>query len=284
MDLKARILGHLGREQMRVAVEILALPVTDRRRNDALRSALEAAPQATPRALLEALPLPELRQLCAAMGAPAARSRAATVDRLLGLTASAAPEVAVGRAASAAAVEPRRAASGRRSFAAIDFETADNGRDSACSVAVVRVEDGVVTARASHLIRPPRSGFLFTHIHGIRWADVRHAPTFGDLWPRLLPVLDGVDFLAAHNAPFDRSVLQTCCAAAAVRPPLIPFVCTVQVARNKWNIRPTKLPDVCGHLGIPLRHHDAASDAEACARIVLEAGADTEAGWRAYCG
>ena len=42
-------------------------------------------------------------------------------------------------------------------------------------------------------------------------------------------------------------------------------------------IRPTKLPDVCRRLGIPLLHHDAASDATACARIVLAAEAE---GWR----
>jgi DNA polymerase-3 subunit epsilon len=28
---------------------------------------------------------------------------------------------------------------------------------------------------------------------------------------------------------------------------------------------------VCRHLGIPLNHHDALSDAEACARIAIEA-------------
>jgi DNA polymerase-3 subunit epsilon len=31
------------------------------------------------------------------------------------------------------------------------------------------------------------------------------------------------------------------------------------------------LPNVCSYLGIPLDHHNAASDAEACARIVLAA-------------
>jgi DNA polymerase-3 subunit epsilon len=31
------------------------------------------------------------------------------------------------------------------------------------------------------------------------------------------------------------------------------------------------LPDVCSYLGLPLRHHDPASDAEACAQIVIAA-------------
>lgn len=162
----------------------------------------------------------------------------------------------------------------RRTFVAIDFETADPQRDSACAVALVRVEDGRVTGRAAHLIRPPRREFMFTHVHGITWAKVQREPTFAELWPRLQPLLDGVAFLAAHNASFDRSVLGACCTRAALTMPTTPFLCTVQVARKRWNLHPTKLPDVCGHLGISLRHHDAASDAEACARIVLAAEAD----------
>ena len=41
------------------------------------------------------------------------------------------------------------------------------------------------------------------------------------------------------------------------------------MARRAWNLRPTKLPDVCRHLGITLNHHDALSDALACAKIVI---------------
>ena len=58
--------------------------------------------------------------------------------------------------------------------------------------------------------------------------------------------------------------------------PRVPFTCTVQLARSQWGICPTRLPDVCRRLRIPLRHHDSGSDAEACARIVLAAEAK---GW-----
>ena len=39
-------------------------------------------------------------------------------------------------------------------------------------------------------------------------------------------------------------------------------------------VDPEASPDVCRRLRIPLRHHDAGSDVEACARIVLAAEAD----------
>lgn len=157
------------------------------------------------------------------------------------------------------------------SFVAIDFETADNGRDSACAVGLVKVEDGEIVARAHHLMRPPRPYFLFSYIHGIEWRHVEKSRTFGELWPELRSFIDGADFLAAHNAPFDKGVLHACCAAAGVPAPAHEFVCTVRLARKAWAIRPTRLPDVCGRLGIALKHHEALSDAEACARIVLAA-------------
>ena len=156
-------------------------------------------------------------------------------------------------------------------FVAIDFETADYPRDSACAVALVRVESGKIVAREHRLIRPPRRTFAFTHVHGLAWQDVCDAPAFRTAWIELAPLLEGADFLAAHNASFDRSVLAACCGAARLREPAAPFRCTVKIARSTWGLYPTKLPDVCRHLRIPLRHHDAMSDAEACARIVMAA-------------
>ncbi len=156
-------------------------------------------------------------------------------------------------------------------FVALDFETADRGRDSACAIGLVRVENGQLTHRSHDLIRPPRSQFEFTHIHGIGWLDVVNAPTFGQLWPNLWAILQGAEFIAAHNATFDRGVLYACCDAHQIQRPQQPFLCTVQLARRVWRLRPTKLPNVCDFLGIELQHHQALSDAEACARIVMAA-------------
>ena len=167
-------------------------------------------------------------------------------------------------------------------FVAIDFETADKGQDSACSVGLVRVENGVVTQKVVQLIRPPRcaegdlfspppSEFEFTYIHGIRPAQVLDAPTFGEAWPKLEKILAGADFMAAHNAPFDSAVLAACCEAARLRKPAHRFICTVKLARSTWSIYPTKLSNVCQHLKIELNHHEALSDAHACAQIVIAA-------------
>ena len=167
-------------------------------------------------------------------------------------------------------------------FVAIDFETADQGRDSACSVGLVRVENGVVVKKVVQLIQPPRfeggdlftpapAEFMFTYIHGIKPAMVADAPIFKQAWPLLAPILAGADFVAAHNAPFDSGVLAACCAAAGLKMPAHRFICTVKLARSTWSIYPTKLSNVCQHLNINLHHHEALSDAHACAQIVIAA-------------
>ena len=156
-------------------------------------------------------------------------------------------------------------------FVAIDFETADRGRDSACAVGLVRVEDQEITRRFYGLIRPPRSSFEFTHIHGIRWQDVADELDFPGVWPLMTDLWEGVDFFVAHNASFDQKVLYACCDRYQIQPPPQPFVCTVKLARKTWNLFPTKLNNVCDFLGIELDHHQALSDAEACAKIAIAA-------------
>jgi DNA polymerase-3 subunit epsilon len=157
---------------------------------------------------------------------------------------------------------------------AIDFETADYGADSACALGVVTIERGRIAERGYRLIRPPRKNFVFSYIHGITWRDVKAAPAFGEVWESMRDLWQGADYFVAHNAGFDRKVLAACCAAEGLAAPAAPFICTVQVARKQWNCRPANLAAVCERLGIALKHHDAASDAHACAAIAVQAHAE----------
>src|SRR5215469_11061157 len=156
-------------------------------------------------------------------------------------------------------------------FVAIDFETADHSPDSACAVGMVRVSGIRIIKRKYYLIRPPRRSFFFTPVHGIAWEHVQRQPTFGALWPSIRNLFLGADFIVSHNVSFDRRVLESCCRAAKVEPPSIRYVCTMALARRVWNIRPTSLSIVSRYLGMPITHHDALSDAEACAGIVIAA-------------
>ena len=159
-------------------------------------------------------------------------------------------------------------------FCAIDFETACPARASACAVGLARVRDGRVADTFYSLIKPPPGMEIlpwFTAIHGIRGDQVASAPTFAQLWPRLRDFI-GTDLLVAHNASFDRSVFRACLAHYGLDADAPDFACTVVRSRSVWpRLRDHKLNTVCAHLGIELNHHEALSDATACAQIYLEA-------------
>lgn len=155
-------------------------------------------------------------------------------------------------------------------FLSIDFETAGPQRDSACAIGLARVEGAAIVRRAARLIRPPRGmSPQCQAVHGLSWNDVKGAPPFAEVIVELLDFFTGVEFLVAHNAPFDRGVFTACCEAAHFEVPAHPWVCTLALAR-KTQPKPCDLASVCARLGVPLTaHHEAGADAEACARVLI---------------
>lgn len=156
-------------------------------------------------------------------------------------------------------------------YVAIDVETADFKRDSACSLALVEV-NGRLRRTHHFLIRPPRRCVPLTWVHGITWSDLVDKPSFRQWWPRIEPILRRADFFAAHNAAFDMSVLRACTQPKGLLLPHRPVVCTMKLARLAWDLYPTDLQTVSSFIDFDLDHHHAVSDALACAQIVRAAG------------
>ena len=71
-------------------------------------------------------------------------------------------------------------------FAAIDFETANFERGSACSVGVVVVRDGKVADTFYSLIQPEPNYYNYwcTRVHGLTRKDTDDAPIFPEECPR----------------------------------------------------------------------------------------------------
>lgn len=162
---------------------------------------------------------------------------------------------------------------------AIDFETANERRDSACAVGLAWIEGGRVVRRESRLIRPPEMRFApgNIRIHGILPADVRDAPAFPDAMVGFLPDLT-TGLILAHNAPFDIGVLRACLAAYGLPVPGLAYLCTLQIARRVFpDPAGCGLAKVAARLGIRFAHHDAGEDAHACAQIALAAVRETGA-------
>ncbi|MEI8121147.1 MAG: 3'-5' exonuclease [bacterium] len=157
-------------------------------------------------------------------------------------------------------------------FTAIDFETANADRSSACAVGLVMIENGEVIGRVRQLIRPEPLIFdpFNISIHGIKPSDVTDAPTFGEFWPNLWSHVSGP--LVAHNASFDMSVLRRSLEQFGLRYPETDYFCTRVIAKLAWPDYPTYALDHIAHvIGIEFVHHDAEEDARACALIAIAA-------------
>lgn len=160
----------------------------------------------------------------------------------------------------------------KATFTALDFETAHYARTSICQVGLVRVETGVVVQELTLLVQPPGNYYLdsFTDIHGIGSGDTASAPTFAEVWPRVAPLISG-QTVVAHNGPsFDFDVLRKTLAHYNLPVPAFEGICTYRIYRKS-------LADLCVEHEIALKHHDALSDARACACLYLKS---LGLGWR----
>jgi DNA polymerase-3 subunit epsilon len=156
-------------------------------------------------------------------------------------------------------------------WVAIDFETANETRNSACALGVALVENGKIADRRSWLIRPPVLDFnpYNVMIHGITEADVASAPNFAAIWPDVQRFMRGHP-LVAHNASFDMSVLRHCLDHYSIQYPNVQMFCTRLLAKRVWpDLASYSLSFIANKCGITFRHHDAEEDAAACAGVSL---------------
>jgi DNA polymerase-3 subunit epsilon len=156
---------------------------------------------------------------------------------------------------------------------AIDFETANEERRSACAMGLAWIENAFVTRRAYRLIRPKEMRFTSGTIsrHGILPEDVRDKPEFPEVFSEFLPDISDA-LILAHNALFDVDVLCSTLAEYRRTFPEFIFLCTMQMSRAVWpDLESVELGAVAGRLGIKFQHHHAGDDAVACAQIALAA-------------
>ena len=156
-------------------------------------------------------------------------------------------------------------------YTVFDVETPNARNDRMSSIALITLEDGRITDSFYTLVNPETYFNSFNiSLTGITPEAVASAPSFGDIWERLRPMLDGA-ILVAHNAPFDLGVLSKCLAAYGIRwRECVPYVCTCQMARRLLPRLPSKrLNCLCDYFGIELDHHNAESDTAAAAEILM---------------
>jgi DNA polymerase-3 subunit epsilon len=137
------------------------------------------------------------------------------------------------------------------------------------------MENGIIVDEFYSLVKPPNNNYskYTINIHGITPKDTLNSPTFTEIFPDIKKRLENKT-VVAHNEAFDRSVLQKSMNDNLIdySELNIPHVWedTMKYCRkNKSKYPSARLNDCCKVEGIELNHHEALSDARACAELYL---------------
>jgi DNA polymerase-3 subunit epsilon len=156
------------------------------------------------------------------------------------------------------------------SIIAIDFETANPKRVSACAVGGCVIRDGEIKETFSTLLMPPTDYFapINVGIHGITPEMVKDAPTFADIFPTYRDRVENRTVISYSK--FDLSVIKNLFQHYGFECDFN-YVDVCEMAKEKIpGLKNYKLPTVAKHLGFEdYKHHHAFEDAMMCARVFI---------------
>lgn len=156
-------------------------------------------------------------------------------------------------------------------FACLDTETTGLSPQmggKVCEVAVSVTRGGQVIEEFTTLLNPGKPmGPEVIAIHGITNEMVADAPSFADIVPQLLYLLDGA-VVVAHNADFDMNFLQAEFASCGLKMPNVPVLDTLKLARKSGKFAKNNLGCVAADLGINCQGwHRAMADTKMAEQI-----------------
>lgn len=160
-----------------------------------------------------------------------------------------------------------------KNYTVFDVETANNMRESICSIGIVRVENNEIVFAKEYLINPECDFNYFNiMVHGITPEAVTWSPAFDEIWEDIKIYFENTT-LVAHNAKsMDLCALTRTLKRYRIEPIEFDYICTLQLARKlipKSITKSHRLNDLCDLLNIQLaHHHDALDDALGCQGIL----------------
>lgn len=165
---------------------------------------------------------------------------------------------------------------------ALDVETATATRESMCSIGIATFQDGQLLDQMYWMVQPPNNYYDTANIriHEITPDMTAKERLFRDVWPELKPYLDRADFLIAHNAGFDMTVMRSTLGFYGQDIPDYRYGCTYVLSNRllgRAGPGARRLNTLCSRYGVDLyHHHDASQDSVACGQMVYRMIKDTE--------
>jgi len=148
-------------------------------------------------------------------------------------------------------------------FVAVDFETATSERNSICAVGIVEVKKYKFVNKLYLLVQPPCNKYWkkYTKIHGINETHTCNESHFDKHWDNISKYFKN-KHVVAHNANFDLGCLNNTLNLYGLNLPKMTQNCTYKIYKER-------LVNLCKRHKIKINHHNALSDAEACAKLYI---------------
>jgi DNA polymerase-3 subunit epsilon len=150
-------------------------------------------------------------------------------------------------------------------FTAVDFETANNSRNSICQIGICQIENGEVICSESFLVQPPGNDYSHWNvcIHRISPDMTVDKPLFPEIWETIKKFFEH-QLIVAHNADFDLDCLEKTLEFYNIPVPKFGIECTFKTTG-------LNLVDLAESLDIQIIcHHNALYDSLACAEAYIK--------------
>ena len=157
-------------------------------------------------------------------------------------------------------------------FIAFDLEMPGQKDLRISAIGITVVEDGEIVDSYYHLVNPETEFDPFViDLVGITPEMVENEPTFPEIWRDIEDMMDG-GILVAHGAAGDLKTLCACLQHYGIKwKDKIPYLCTCDIGIEFYpHLGHYSLDFLCDHIGVEIQHHNALSDSEGCARLIID--------------
>lgn len=157
-------------------------------------------------------------------------------------------------------------------FIAFDLEMPGQKELRISAIGITVVEKGEIVDSYFHLVNPETEFDPFViDLVGITPQMVENEPTFPEIWREIEDIMNS-GVLVAHGAPGDLRTLCACLDHYGIRwKDKIDYLCTCDIGIAFYpHLEHYSLDYLCEHIGVKLDHHNALSDSEGCARLIID--------------
>lgn len=154
---------------------------------------------------------------------------------------------------------------------AFDLEMPNRFGDRISAIGISVIEGGRIVKRYYSLVNPEcRFDPYAAELTGINATLVADKPTFPEIWDDIRGLLTN-EILVAHSAQNDLHVLSNCLNSYGIEwTPTAKCLCTLTMGNLCYpDLENHRLDTMCEALGIELAHHNAGSDADGAALLLL---------------